>query len=368
MILIFFLPAFLYKNLNNKEGLKKDFIFGTTVAIILLICIFINKYVLYNSTKWKNYLEYNKYRAEYFDYYRYSLDSSKSDEIYKKANITNKELALLDNFFSGFDENLKEKTIKLSKTCKEFNISRNQNILSSLKLLLLNRSGIIYILSAIALIIAILKTKKEILLYVLPFTFLQFLILTILTINGRIVERVYIPLFFAFISTNIIIITQNTDIDKLIIKLINKNYFTKIILSILAIFIFYTLISKTYITPEEKDFINYNLIVLNYIKEHPDNFYLYNHFELEPLTIKNKYNISNYIYIGGWGVFSPLYYQKLQIHNANTINDLITQDNVYIILPNTFDINIFNSVLDNYTPEKIDIISENYVVYRFKSV
>lgn len=361
MILVFFVPAYLYKNLNNKDNLKRDFKFGLTVAILLLLCIIVNKFILYSSPEWKSYLEYNKYRAEYFDYYRSHLDTPEAKEIYAKAGFTEKDKFLLDNLCIGFDESLKDKTINLVEICKKENISRGNNVFHYLKNLFTKKTGIVYLISTIALIIVCLKWNKKALL----FTIVQLLILSFLIMNGRVPERVYMPLFFAFISTNIIIIFDNTNIGEYILKIVNYNHLSKFGFCILSIGIFSTLIFKVYLTDSDKEFYNFNLIALNYMSNHQENFYLYNHFELEPLSIKNKYTVSNYINIGGWSIYSPLYYEKLKTRGVNSIDDLITRDNVYIILPADFDASQFNELSDNVTIEKTDEIEQTYIVYKF---
>ena len=360
MILVFFVPAYLYKNLDNKDILKRDFKFGLSVALLLLVCILVNKCVLYNSPEWKSYLEYNKYRAEYFDYYRSHLDTPEAEEIYTKAGFTEKDRFLLDNLCIGFDESLKDKTINLVEICKQENISRGNDVFHYLRNLFTKKTGITYLISTLALLIVCLKHNKKALL----FTILQLLILAFLIMNGRVPERVYMPLFFAFISTNIIIIFNNTKIVEYILKIVNYNSLSKIVLCLLSIILFCSLVFKVYLTDDDKAFFNFNLIALNYMSNHQENFYLYNHFELEPLSIKNKYTVSNYINIGGWSIYSPLYYEKLKTRGVNSINDLITQDNVYIILPTDFNSSHFNELSDNVTIEKIDEIEKTYIVYK----
>jgi hypothetical protein len=120
-----------------------------------------------------------------------------------------------------------------------------------------------------------------------------------------------------------------------------------------------------------------------YCRAHAENFYFEDVYSTVSFSQKmfedtdNTY--ANYDILGGWMCKSPLYQEKLS-HYAATENDttetMLRQDNVYLIMSDTeaadrgFDwiVNFYAGQGITVNVEAVDVINENYQVYRIESL
>lgn len=370
MLLVFFIPAYLYKNWGNKKAFIKDFWFGCVIGILLITCFAVEKLVIYHYEGWDDYYAYNKYRLAYYDYYSNEiakLPKKERADIYHEAGVSDNEVATLENYHITLADELPSKLSKIIEVCEAHNIGKSADFLTSMNKLFINKSGIIYILSltSLCLIFIISKDKKKLLMKTILFILLEVAILFALAYNSRIVERVYSPLFFGLISVNLIIIfneLRNKEKIKEIFK--DEKILTIIPVWVVVCCLFLIAITRTYITSEVRDSIIANEQVFKYVEEHPDNFYLYNRHGTEFYYFFNKYNFSNYITLGGWSVYSPVYNIKLNTRNASRASELIFRENVYIIVFNQVNINWYRYLDPNMQILEIDRV-DNFIVYKF---
>lgn len=362
MILIFFLPALIYKNYRNIEKLKKDFFFGFKIAIILLICIVIEK-SMYGSADWKEYLRYNKYRSLYYDYYSSQIDKLPEDEkkeIYYAAGLNDVQMELLGTWEGiGLYDDIYDKMEKLVEQCEIHNLKTNPNLIENALNLVKTQHGMMYIISVFLILISVLEDKED-KKRILPFLIFQIIILLYLIIDGRTVERVVIPLFSCYIITNFYIILQNRKIRNFIKEILNNKEITCIILLTIMLFI----------STQSIKIENYNYfsiarenLVKKYLESNSENLYIYDNIGLEYVRIFNKPNIKNYINMSGWTIFSPVYNELLNKYGVKSLRELLFKENVYLMTTELSE-EILKRIEPNIDVQKVDYVW-GYNVYKF---
>ena len=362
MILVFFVPALIYKNYDDKEKLKSDFFFGVKIAIILLICIVVEK-SMYRSADWKEYLRYNKYRSLYYDYYSCQIGKLPEDEmkeIYYAAGFNDIQIELLKKWEGiGFYDDIYEKMEKLVEQCEIHNIKTNPDLIENALNLVKNQHCIMYIMSVFIILIVALEDKQD-KKKILPFIIFQIITLLYLIIDGRTITRVMIPLFSCYIITNFYIILQNKKIRNFIKEILNNKKITCIIA-----LLFMFLISTQLIQTE-----NYNRfliargnVVKRYLESNSKNLYIYDNTDLEYITIFNKTNIKNYISMSGWTIFSPLYNEALNKYGVKNLRELLFKENVYLITAELKE-ETLNQIESNIDVQKVENIG-GYKIYKF---
>lgn len=364
MILVFFVPALFYKNYGNKEGLKKDFILGIKIGIILLICIIIDK-SFYTDANWKEYLAYNNLRSLYYDYYYKTIENlpiETSTEIFHNAGFDDKEMELLRSYGGiVFYDDIPSKMEALIEQCKSHNLKLN----SDLKVTLRHTFGTIQVpcyvvtLVLIAYLIISSSDKKGKILTVLPFIILQLIILIYLIRGGRILDRVMVPLYTCYVVTNMYIILQEEKSRKVVDKFFDCD---KVVITILVMLIF--------ILSMGIDIDNTNLVLANkgnmmlqYFEEHPKNFYIYDNNYLAKFEFFNKYSTPNYINMSGWTAYAPIHEEAIKNQGANSLKELLFKDNVYMVL-NSTDVEKYQDLDLNTKIEEVDSIEE-FHIYKF---
>ena len=364
MILAFFVTAWFYKNYGNKEGLKKDFVLGIKIGIILLVCIVIDK-SFYRNTNWKEYLAYNEFRSLFYDYYYKTIEKlpiEESKELFYNAGFDDKEIELLCSYGGiAFYDDIPQKVEALIEQCKIHNLKLNYNMKTTLILALGTIQMPYYIITLIiiAYIISKSKDKKRAILTIMPFIILQFAILVYLIIGGRILDRVMVPLYTCYIVTNIYIILNETKDKKILDKFLNFDKSLAIVLTILL-----------FVISMGIDIDNTNLVLadkgdmmLQYFEEHKGNFYIFDNNYLAKFEFFNKYGTQNYINMCGWTAYSPIHKEAIRKQGAESLKELLFKDNVYMIL-NSTDVEKYKDLDLNVNIEEVDSIEE-FHIYKF---
>lgn len=368
MILIFFAPALLYKTWKDKEAFKKDVIFGAIVVCALIACMFVEKVIIYHDSAWKDYFEYNLARSEYYDYYlteMSKLPREEQIEIYFDAGLNGDQIFMLENYAIGLDTSIPDKIPNIIKACEAHNVHPSSSMLTSINTLIFNNEyGRIYLFSVLILICFSIedKNRKENIIKFVPFFLLQILILLYLAHDGRIVERVYTPLYFGFVSMNLIMLLNMNKAKELYNTTINSCK-TLVICLVIAYLITYT--TQTHITKAGTAFYKSKEWMSDYFQAHQENFYLFNRDNSEYYYLFNKYTFNNYINYGGWSAYSPIHTQKIKNRNADSLAELVFRDNVYFITNDQTDINLYRFLDENMTIEYIDKVNE-YMIYKFR--
>lgn len=367
MELIFFVPAVFYKNINNLKNIKKDLFFGIKLAFILLICIVTQK-IITNDVTWKQYLEYNNYRSLYYDYYYKEIKKLPEDEkieLFYSAGFSDEEINMLSSYSGGiaFYVEIPKKMPKLIDECKKMGLNINPNIKSKFKYLLSTNLNRYYMIILCVLIYFSLKSKnrKKNILSIIPFILVQFSISIYLTIQGRLPDRIIIPLYFSYIVMNLFLILNLPEIKK-IIK--NVLCYDKALSTLCAIILFIISTQKINIYSVNTNTIENENAILEYFEKNKQNFYIYDRNSTEMFSIINKYQAKNYINKNGWTVFSPLHKQKIIKQGSESLIELIFEDNVYMVLTQN-DIYKYENIQSDIKVEKIDEIN-GFSIYKFK--
>ena len=367
MILVFFIPALFYKNYENKEGIKKDFWLGIKIGAILLICFIIEK-SLYNTKEWKEYIKYNNLRSLYYDYYYNIIEDLPEEtrkEIFYNAGFSEEEMTIVRNYSGiAFYEDIPNKMENLIEQCKIHNLKLNKSIKKSIKKLSKMTINARYnvTLAIIAILIILSKDKKKSAKIILPFVILQFAILLYLVKGGRTPDRVMVPLYTCYIVTNIYIIFKEDVTKKIFDKIMSYKIVTLLVL-IMSVLLFSSSLKKLNVNTNISYYAKRGNVIEEYFKNHPNNVYIYDNNYLDKFEIINKYVTSNYINMGGWTAYSPIYKKAIKNHGAKNLKELLFKDNVYMVLTTT-DINIYKDIDPEAKIEAIDTIDE-FHIYKF---
>lgn len=334
MILVFFVPAWIYINRGNKDNLKKDFILGIKIFISLLICIVVEKLIIMD-TGWKEYLGYNEYRSLFYDYYYETvleLPEEERVEIFHNAGFNDDEMTLLCSYGPiGFRPEIRTKMGMLIREIESHGIKTNSNIKLTVSNLFKIKSAQYYIFTLVVMCYFVLRAsnRKEKILTILPFLCVQFLILAYLIVQGRLPDRVVMPLFFSYIIMNLAIILKEEEPKRL---LKNFLHYDKILITVVSIVLFAVSTGNIKINEFEKDKCERENEILEYFEEHQDNFYIYDRNSLETFNLITQYRAKNYINMSGWTVFSPLHTAKIESQGVSSLKELLFKDNVYLVI------------------------------------
>lgn len=365
MELVFFIPAALYRNINNRENLKGDFLLGVKIFIALLICVMVGKTNM-REPQWKEYLEYNNYRSLYYDYYFKQvrkLPKEERKEIFNKAGFSNKEMNALDSWSSGmgFYDSIPSKMPLLIEQFEEHGLKINPNIKGTIGKLLRKGINAYYMVVVFTICYIFFKAsdKKIKFIKICPFAVLQAGILLYLILQGRIPDRVIIPLYFSYIVMNLFIILNEEEVKIIIQKVLNNK---KKLITICAIILFVVSTQNVNIYTCKKEEILEENKILKYFQENPEKFYIFDRNGSEMYSLINKYPAKNYINKNGWTTFSPLHAEKINNQGADSLKDLLFKDNVYLVLDSE-DTKNYKKLDKNVKIKKIDQVN-NYHIYK----
>lgn len=368
IVLVFFLPVFLYKNIGNKEGLKKDFILGLKIGIILLICIITQKLMVSNQ-EWKEYLAYNENRSLFFDYYYdaiLSLPEEERTEIFHKAGLDKQEMEILCTYGEiGFLDNIQEKMENLIQECEKYGLKMGNNFKEAFIYMMKNEKLAKYYLITVFLlgyyVVKSKDRKKKIPIYLL-FLIFQFGILSYLVYQGRLPDRVLVPVFASYIIVNMATLISEVEVQTILKKILNYDKVFFIIMSIILYAFSMKHIETDLVTRNAVDTSNE---ILEYFAKYPDNIYIYDKFTLEKFKVVNRYPMNNYINMSGWCAFTPSHEKRIKQCGVSNLKELVWKENAYLVIP------------EPYTPEEkeeryqylfgeveielVDKVNENYI-------
>lgn len=368
IVLVFFLPVFLYKNMGNKEGLKKDFILGLKIGITLLICIIVQKLMVSNQ-EWKEYLAYNENRSLFFDYYYgaiLSLPEEEKTELFYRAGLDKQEMEILCTYGEiGFIDNMQEKMANLIQECENYGLKIGNNFKEAFLYMMKNtKLAKYYLITVFLLGYYVIKSKdrkKKIPIYLL-FLIFQFGILSYLVYGGRLPDRVLIPTFATYIIVNMATLISEVEVQTILKKILNYDKVFFIIMSIILYAFSIKHIDANLVIRNAVDTSNE---ILEYFAKYPDNIYIYDKFTLEKFKVVNQYPMNNYINMSGWCAFTPSHEERIKKCGVSSLKELVEKDNVYLVIP------------EPYTPEEkeeryqylfgeveielVDKVNENYI-------
>lgn len=365
MVLVFFVPALFYKNHSNKIKLKKDLLFGLIIAALLGGSLVIEK-SFYTGKGWQEYLEYNDARSLYYDYYYPILalgeNSDEIAEMYNTAGFNEIETELLRSYGgTAFYDDIPQKLIQLMTNCKK-TIKINVDMNAMVKELIKRDDNTYYVMTLFALSIAIITAtdRKKKAMTIIPFILLQITLLLYLASNGRMPDRVMVPLFTCFVLTNLYILFQ-VDSVKNNAKRVVENGKALLLIPLLISFL---LAINVRIESVSKPFDSSSNTMQAYFNSHPDNFYIYDNNNLEKFKLHKEFKQNNFINMSGWTAFSPLHKEAIKNQNANSLKELLFKENVYMVLEAVYPVENYQLLEPNVKIEQVDSIDRFYV-YKF---
>ena len=363
VIMALLLPAWLYKGCHDKGILLKDFILLAKIGVCIVICMVIQNVFIVDKYQ-RDYMKYNEDRSLFYDYYLSNvleLPEEEQKEIFEKAGLDDNQREMLCTYGPiAFYEDVPDKMGELIHQIELHGIKKNSNIIDTIKDMYLTKCASIYFCVVFFGLFFFFKGKDKKKMIIMLFSIgLQTLIMLYLAYNGRIPDRVIMPLFMSF-SIFIIAMMLN-EIEP--VKIVNAiSQYDKILTCLGAIIILgYSIRWVDGDLVERENCVRNNLI-LTYFSEHQNNLYLYDRNSLETVSVKNKYMADNYLNMSGWTVFSGVHAQKITKYRAESYRDLLFKDNVYIVTNGTFEPSVYGLNKEDIVYEVVDQY-EGYTIY-----
>jgi nitrogen regulatory protein PII-like uncharacterized protein len=311
---------------------------------ILCITLFTIQYVhknAYSGKEWSMYQEYDAYRAQVYDYVKFP-DYEENQELYTENGISKSEYLALKTWnvavvgedsipiFQAIYENVKQEQYSVSDIIEAVQLVLYKFLQDDCRIY--NFAAlIVWGLGTVACLCQ--KKRNEILLHgcLTGIYILQYLYLGI---QGRILERVVAPMYLLLFLLGVIQLYRNR-------MIVEKNLNRFILVNLLVI-------TAGMFTCEWKSCRENNIEqwrinkdyekLVSYCNSHTENYYIIDTVTLREYTdnihwIQEKKQENNYIMMGDWHAFSPMYYQKLahRFDSSDLKKLAVEQDNVYVI-------------------------------------
>ena len=361
---ILLLPAWLFKGCNDKELLMKDLILLIKIAVSIAICMIIQN-VFINDKSQQEYLKYNEYRSLFYDYYYgtvLELPEEEQKEIFDNAGFDNDERKVLCAYGAyAFYDGIPEKMEALITQIEQHGIKKNNYIPFCIKSIYINQNAKIYFCIVCLACYFVFKSKKiKKILSLLMLLGFENIVLLYIAYNGRMPDRVIVPLFMAYSLVLVAMVLFEDNPREVVKKLLSCD---SVLCCILVSLFFVNTTMKVDGFLEAREYCKINNSILNYFFEHPDNVYFYNANELDTVSIKNKYMANNYLSMTGWTIFSKANNQKLARYNVSTYKELAFKDNAYFVTGGEFVPESYGLDEENISYELVDTY-KNYNIYK----
>ena len=357
------------------------------VAVTVLGIAFLGNVVGYGSPEWKAYNQYNQYRSDIYDYPDYTFPPYEDAEaLYAAAGIDTKSRArtLINYDYTADDQIVPEFFEQYIKTYQQMcpsEQSRIERLIESAKSyvkgVLSGRfqpaQSVGMVLLGLLLFLAIWKRHWIQVVETALLMGIQIVLWLYLLYKGRIPAR-------AIYSMNLLLWTivlllwreYFHSIEEQIPESLKKKGMALLILVLLGVGVLYG-----------KDIRTQNLEISNHCKnveqlktfcgEHPKNFYFNDVTTLAFTTWdvklwKNETYTMNYMSLGDWMSFSPLWKEKLDQQGITSVREALYQrDNVYLIC--TFDkgLEYLTSLYENTTCTEVDRVGL-FHIYKLQSL
>lgn len=357
------------------------------MAVTVLGIAFLGNVVGYGSLEWKAYNQYNQYRSDIYDYPDYTFPPyEEAEDLYAAVGIDTKSRArtLINYDYTADDQIVPEFFEQYIKTYQQMcpsEQSRIERLIESAKSyvkgVLSGRfqpaQSVGMVLLGLLLFLAIWKRHWIQVVETALLMGIQIVLWLYLLYKGRIPAR-------AIYSMNLLLWTivlllwreYFHSIEEQIPESLKKKGMALLILVLLGVGVLYG-----------KDIRTQNLEISNHCKnveqlktfcgEHPKNFYFNDVTTLAFTTWdvklwKNETYTMNYMSLGDWMSFSPLWKEKLDQQGITSVREALYQrDNVYLIC--TFDkgLEYLTSLYENTTCTEVDRVGL-FHIYKLQSL
>lgn len=342
---------------------------GTVLGIALL-----GNAVGYGSSEWKAYSQYNQYRSDIYDYPDYTFPPyEEAEDLYAAAGIDTKSRArTLINYNYTADDKIGpeffEQYIEIYQKMRPSGQTRIQRLVESAKAyvkgVLDGRFQIIQsigmVLLGVLLLLAVWKRQWMQAIEIGLLIGIQIVLWLYLLYKGRVPARVIYSMNLLLVT--IVVLAWREwcrSTGEHLSESFKKKGMTLLILMLLGAGALYA-----------KDIRIQNLAISNrcedveqlktFCAEHPENFY-FNDVTTMAFTTwdvklwRNETYTMNYMSLGDWMSFSPLWKEKLEQQGITSVRKALYQwDNVYLIC--TFDkgLEYLTSLYENTTCTEVD--------------
>ncbi len=360
----------------RKKGEKREKIewYVPVVVFVVLFIGLLGKEVGYGNEAWKEYNIYNQYRSDIYDYPDYTFPPYESaEELYAAAGIDSKSRArtlmnynytaddkITPEFFGNYihtykkiypvGQNRTEKLIKAAKTYVKGLLDGRFHLIQSIGMLVL---GLLFLLS-------IWRKHWSQAIELLGLLGIQFVLWIYLLYKGRVPERVIYSMNLLLVVIAILICREiSSSFEQEFVKKIWKKGLTAAVFALVMISVVYG--NSIRIQNEESYKRNESVENLKqYCSEYSENFY-FNDVTTMAFTTwnvklwRNKTYTMNYMSLGDWMSFSPVWKKKLEQQGITSVREALYQrDNVYLIC--TFDkgLEYLTSLYENTTCAEVD--------------
>lgn len=360
----------------RKKGEKREKIewYVPVVVFVVLFIGLLGKEVGYGNEAWKEYNIYNQYRSDIYDYPDYTFPPYESaEELYAAAGIDSKSRArtlmnynytaddkITPEFFENYihtykkiypvGQNRTEKLIKAAKIYVKGLLDGRFHLIQSIGMLVL---GFLFLLS-------IWRKHWSQAIELLGLLGIQFVLWIYLLYKGRVPERVIYSMNLLLVVIAILICREiSSSFEQEFVKKIWKKGLTAAVFALVMISVVYG--NSIRIQNEERYKRNESVENLKqYCSEYSENFY-FNDVTTMAFTTwnvklwRNKTYTMNYMSLGDWMSFSPVWKKKLEQQGITSVREaLYKRDNVYLIC--TFDkgLEYLTSLYENTTCTEVD--------------
>lgn len=379
--------AFLYKQVIKTDKWDwKTLQFPALIAIGLAVIAVINV-VAYRGEVWKNYREYDRYRIDIYDYYKFP-DYNEFQAEYEELGLTRSDYHTLVRYGVSLD---KKYDVELFKKLQVFAKRVHGEEMSTLRRI---KDGVkeawgqfrsdefrpfsdiatLLWIAAIGYVLwkkkwryagmgAVLLASQGILWFYAGF-------------RRRFPDRIAMSLFIMLILTATAfwwnMPREETEKSK-------KKGYLPVLGAVIAIAILFPSMAGgiAHINKNSIRNTNYNLDYNNlcdYCNEHSENFYFVDVDSISRFTgifeVTRENPYMNYVALGDWMCFMSPYFDKLEKEGITDVRDaILNQDNVYVIAKDAFNLDYLTTGFpENVEYEIVDVIPCNlyeFYVYRY---
>lgn len=350
----------MWRNKNRKIA-RAEWYFPLLLAVVFVVGLAGNQ-IGYGDSKWRAYNTYNQYRSDVYDYPDYTFPPyEEAEDLYRAAGIHTKAQArtLMNYNYTADDEitpDFFRQYIQTYQQMYKTGGSHLEKIAESLKTyikgLLTARFHLVQSLGMLLLgwLILLSAARKHWIqtLELVAVTGIQVVLWVYLLYKGRVPERVIYSMNLLLIVIVMIVCRES--------NLWNQWKKGKVI--VILLLLSFNLLYGMHIRTQNLESYKRNESVESlkeYCEEHTENFY-FNDVTTMAFTTCNvklwspKVYTMNYMSLGDWISFSPLWKEKLKQKGITSVRKaLYGMDNVYLIC--TFDkgLEYLSSLYENVT-------------------
>ena len=374
----------------RRESVKKAGIWEVCLPVLaaaVLGIAFLGNVVGYGSPEWKVYRTYNQYRSDIYDYPDYIFPPyEEAEDLYAAAGIDTKSRArtLINYNYTADDQITPEFFEQYIETYRQMCPSgqtRMDRLMESAKSYV---KGVLdgrfhitqsagMVLLGILLLLNIWKRRRMQTMETVSLIGIQLVLWLYLLYKGRVPARVIYSMNL-LLSTIVVLAWREhfRTIGEQIPESFKKKGMALLILGLLGVGALHG-----------KDIRTQNLVISNccedveqlktFCAEHPENFY-FNDVTTMAFTTwnvklwRNETDTMNYMSLGDWMSFSPLWKEKLEQQGITNVREALYQwDNVYLIC--TFDkgLEYLTSLYENTTCTEVAHVGL-FHIYKLQSL